>query len=91
MAKSLEPDEDDQRAEDAAAEEPMKEGPTSCENGPTIAVPLALVYYANQGAGAMLRFTLYALAFGAVAVWRRSLVPTSLCHVGIDVLGAFKT
>lgn len=52
---------------------------------------LFAVAHANQGAGAMLRFALYALAFGAVAVWRRSLVPTILCHVGIDALGAFKT
>ena len=45
--------------------------------------------HANQGAFAMFRFGIYAAVFGAVAVWRRSLVPTILCHVGIDMIGAF--
>ena len=50
---------------------------------------LFAIAHANQGAYAMLRFGVYALAFGAVAVWRRSLVPTIVCHVGIDALAAF--
>ena len=50
---------------------------------------LFAIAHANQGAFAMLRFGVYALAFGAVASRRRSLVPTIVCHVGIDVLGAF--
>jgi membrane protease YdiL (CAAX protease family) len=60
---------------------------------PSIAVTLSAILFAvahaNQGAFAALRFGVYALAFGAVASWRRSLVPTILCHVGIDMLGAF--
>lgn len=51
---------------------------------------LFAVAHAYQGAGAMLRFAVYALAFGAVAVRRGSLWPTILCHVGIDALAAFK-
>jgi len=51
---------------------------------------LFAIAHANQGAFAMLRFGGYALAFGLVAVWRRSLVPTILCHVGIDMIGAFR-
>ena len=51
---------------------------------------LFAIAHANQGAFAMFRFAIYALAFGAVAVWRRSLVPTILCHVGIDLIGAFR-
>ena len=59
----------------------------------TIAVVLQAILFAvahaNQGAFAMLRFGVYALAFGAVATWRRSLVPTIACHIGIDLIGAF--
>jgi len=61
----------------------------------SVAVAVALqailfaIAHANQGAFAMLRFAVYACVFGAVAVWRRSLVPTIVCHVGIDVMGAF--
>jgi membrane protease YdiL (CAAX protease family) len=59
----------------------------------TVAIVLsALIFaiaHANQGALAMLRFTVYAILFGAVAVQRRSLVPTILCHIGIDMIGAF--
>jgi membrane protease YdiL (CAAX protease family) len=50
---------------------------------------LFAIAHANQGAFAMVRFGAYALLFGAVAVWRRSLVPAILCHVGIDAIGAF--
>ena len=50
---------------------------------------LFAIAHANQGALAMSRFGIYAAVFGAVAVWRRSLVPTILCHVGIDMIGAF--
>jgi membrane protease YdiL (CAAX protease family) len=50
---------------------------------------LFAIAHVNQGVAVMLRFAVYALAFGAVAVWRRSLVPTIVCHVGIDMLGAF--
>lgn len=49
---------------------------------------LFAIAHANQGAFAMLRFGVYALVFGAVAVWRRSIAPTILCHIGIDVIGA---
>ncbi len=55
----------------------------------TLSAILFAIAHANQGAFAMLRFGVYAVVFGAVAVWRRSLVPTILCHVGIDMVGAF--
>jgi membrane protease YdiL (CAAX protease family) len=51
---------------------------------------LFAIAHANQGAGAMLRFGVYAFAFGVVASWRRSLVAVIACHVGIDVIGAFR-
>jgi membrane protease YdiL (CAAX protease family) len=47
------------------------------------------IAHANQGADAVVRFGIYAIIFGIVAVWRRSLVPTIVCHVGIDMIGAF--
>jgi membrane protease YdiL (CAAX protease family) len=41
--------------------------------------------HAEQGPGAMVRLAGYGLALGALARWRRSLVPGILCHVGINV------
>lgn len=61
----------------------------------SVAVAVALqailfaIAHANQGAPAMLRFGVYAVVFGVVAVWRRSLAATIVCHVGIDVVAAF--
>lgn len=49
---------------------------------------LFAIAHANQGAFAMTRFGVYACVFGAIAVWRQSLVPTIACHIGIDVMGA---
>jgi uncharacterized protein len=37
--------------------------------------------HAEQGIGAMVRLAAYGLALGALARWRRSLVPGILCHV----------
>jgi membrane protease YdiL (CAAX protease family) len=37
--------------------------------------------HAEQGTGAMVRLAFYGLALGALARWRRSLVPGILCHV----------
>jgi membrane protease YdiL (CAAX protease family) len=39
------------------------------------------VAHAEQGAAAMVRIALYGLAFGALARWRRSLLPGIVCHV----------
>ena len=41
--------------------------------------------HAEQGPGAMLRLAGYGLALGALARWRRSLLPGILCHVWTNV------
>lgn len=43
--------------------------------------------HGQQGAGIALRFGVYGLLFGGLAGWRRSLVPSILSHVALD-LGA---
>lgn len=46
------------------------------------------IAHAEQGPEAVTRFACYALAFGGVAAWRRSLLPGVLAHVIIDWLAA---
>lgn len=41
--------------------------------------------HAEQGAGAALRFAGYGLAFGALARWRRSLLPGIACHAWTNI------
>jgi len=41
--------------------------------------------HAEQGASAMARLAVYGLALGALARWRRSLLPGILCHVWTDL------
>jgi uncharacterized protein len=41
--------------------------------------------HAEQGAGTALRFGAYGLAFGALARWRRSLLPGIVCHAWTDL------
>jgi membrane protease YdiL (CAAX protease family) len=41
--------------------------------------------HAEQGTAAMVRAAAYGLALGALARWRRSLVPGILCHVWTDL------
>ena len=41
--------------------------------------------HGEQGLAVALRFALYGVMFGALARWRRSLIPGIACHVGIDV------
>lgn len=47
------------------------------------------IAHGEQGSWAVGRFTVYALAFGCVAAWRRSLVPGIWCHVAVDSLAAW--
>jgi membrane protease YdiL (CAAX protease family) len=41
--------------------------------------------HGEQGLAVALRFTVYGIMFGALARWRRSLIPGIVCHVGVDV------
>jgi membrane protease YdiL (CAAX protease family) len=43
------------------------------------------VAHAEQGPAVAVRFAVYGLLFGALARWRRSLVPGIVAHVGIDL------
>ncbi len=43
----------------------------------------------EQGVASALRVTGYGLVFGALAQFRRSLLPGIVCHVGIDLASAF--
>ena len=43
------------------------------------------IAHAEQGAATAVRFAVYGLAFGALARWRRSLLPGILCHVWTDL------
>ncbi len=43
------------------------------------------IAHGEQGAGAVIRMTIYGVAFGALARWRRSLLPGITCHVVIDL------
>ena len=40
----------------------------------------------QQGTATAARFTLYGVGLGALATWRRSLLPGIVCHVAIDVV-----
>lgn len=44
------------------------------------------IAHGEQGAQVVARFAGYGLAFGSVAAWRRSLLPSVLCHVVVDSL-----
>jgi membrane protease YdiL (CAAX protease family) len=52
-----------------------------------IAIQAALfaIAHGDQGSGAVVRLSLYGLAFGVVAWWRRSLLAGIVCHVWTDV------
>jgi uncharacterized protein len=41
--------------------------------------------HGEQGASTAARFAVYGLAFGALARWRRSLLPGIVCHVWTDI------
>jgi hypothetical protein len=41
--------------------------------------------HGEQGLAVALRFALYGVLLGALARWRRSLIPGIACHIGIDV------
>ena len=41
--------------------------------------------HGEQGLAVALRFALYGVMLGALARWRRSLIPGIACHVGVDV------
>jgi len=43
------------------------------------------IAHAEQGAAAAARFTVYGCLLGALAHWRRSLLPGIVCHVGVDL------
>ena len=43
------------------------------------------VAHGEQGLAAVIRFTLYGVVFGAIARWRRSLIPGIAGHIGIDL------
>lgn len=42
------------------------------------------IAHGEQGAWAVARFALYAIALGSVAAARRSLLPSILCHIALD-------
>ena len=41
--------------------------------------------HAQQGAASVGRIAVFALAFGGLAQWRRSLIPGMICHVAVDL------
>jgi hypothetical protein len=41
--------------------------------------------HGEQGLAVVVRFTLYGVVFGALARWRRSLLPGIAAHIGIDL------
>lgn len=55
------------------------------EGGLVLQAALFGVAHAEQGGAAAIRFAVYGVAFGALALWRRSLLPGMICHVGVDV------
>jgi membrane protease YdiL (CAAX protease family) len=52
-----------------------------------IALQAALfgIAHGDQGCGAIVRLTLYGLALGGLARWRRSCLPGIVCHVWTDI------
>jgi membrane protease YdiL (CAAX protease family) len=44
------------------------------------------IAHLEQGAANAARLGIYGIGLGAVARWRRSLLPVIVCHVAIDVL-----
>lgn len=42
--------------------------------------------HGEQGVGSALRIAMYAVVFGALASWRRTLIPGMLCHAAIDLV-----
>jgi membrane protease YdiL (CAAX protease family) len=47
------------------------------------------IAHGEQGLGAVVRLGLYGVAFGALARWRRSLLPGIVCHVWTDLASGF--
>ena len=43
------------------------------------------ITHGEQGVGAVARVFAYGIGFGAIALWRRSLLPGVLCHVWTDL------
>ncbi len=43
------------------------------------------IAHGDQGLAVVVRFTLYGVLFGALARWRRSLLPGIAAHIGLDV------
>jgi membrane protease YdiL (CAAX protease family) len=62
---------------------------TAFTGRPAVAIAIQAALFAiahgDQGSGAVARLSLYGLAFGVVAWWRRSLVAGIICHVWTDV------
>jgi uncharacterized protein len=56
------------------------------EVGLVLQAALFGIAHAEQGAAAAIRFAVHGVAFGALARWRRSLLPGMICHVGVDVV-----
>lgn len=44
--------------------------------------------HGQQGTGAIVRCCLHGLVLGGLAAWRRSLIPSMICHVAIDLVPA---
>jgi CAAX protease family protein len=47
------------------------------------------IAHGDQGLATAVRFALYGVALGALARWRRSLLPGMVCHVAIDLVGGW--
>jgi membrane protease YdiL (CAAX protease family) len=60
----------------------------SVASGCVLSAALFGLAHAEQGAAVALRFALYGVLLGALAVWRRSLIPGALAHVALDVAAA---
>jgi uncharacterized protein len=62
---------------------------TAFTGRPAVAIALQAALFAiahgDQGSGAVVRLSLYGLALGAVARWRRSLLAGIVCHVWTDI------
>lgn len=43
------------------------------------------IAHGDQGLAVVVRFTLYGVLFGALARWRRSLIPGIAAHIGLDL------
>ncbi len=61
-------------------------GPRGAAWGIALSALLFGIAHLDQGVGPALRFAGYAVGLGALAYWRRSLVPGIACHVAVDLL-----